>query len=251
MGFLQHKLPALEIAKGNIAKHSLITKFGLNSDIDTGAAEDIFGQGGTYVEPTAARVHAFVSSSTNDASAGTGARTLTVRGVDGSYNAVSETVTMNGTTPVNTVNSYFHIHLVQVATVGSLGYNEGTITATAATDATVTITVEPVNNQSTSSIYLVPNGYKGYIMMIRARMNNATANSAANVDLYVKPFGGGYQLKTRLGVNNSGGSSVENDYTQSCPFIVQGKSFIKMRCSSVTNNNTEVTGDYDLILVQD
>jgi hypothetical protein len=242
---------ALRAAQGLIPKTSIITKFGLNSDVDTGTAEDVIGQGGTYVQPTAARVHNFVSDSVNDTSAGTGARTLLIRGIDGSSNQASETITMNGTTPVASVSSYLHIHLVQVVTVGSTGSNVGTITATAVTDATVTITVEPTLNQSTSSIYLVPTGYKAYIIKIRARMSQATASATSNVDLLVKASGGGYQLKTRLGLNNSGSSFVFNDYTMSSPFIIQAGSFIKMRCSSVSNNNTEIMGEYDLILVQD
>jgi hypothetical protein len=251
MSNLQSKFYALEIARGRVYGHSLITKFGYNPDVDTAAAEDVFGQGGTYVPPTAARIHAFSSSSANDASAGTGARTILIRGIDGSYNAASETITLNGVTGVNTVNSYFHIHLVQVQTAGSTRSNAGVISGVAATDGTTTITVSATDNQSTSSIYMVPVGYKGYIMKARARIGNSIASSAANVDLLVMPFGGGFQLKTRLGINNSGSSFVENDYVNSTPFIVQAKSTIKMRCLSVSNNNTEIAGEYDLILVQD
>ena len=197
---------AIEVARGNISGQSMITKFGYNADIDTAAAEDVFGQGGTYVAPTQARVHDISSSSANDTSAGTGARTVLVRGIDSNYNSVSETIILNGVGNVATVNSY-HIHLMQVITVGSTGSNVGTISATAQTDATVTCTIEPTNNQSTSSIYMVPTGYKGYIMKIRARMGNTISNTSANVDLLVKPFGGGFQLKTKIGLNNAGSST--------------------------------------------
>lgn len=240
-----------EVSKGNIINTSTITKFGYNADVDTAAAEDIIGQQGNYVEPTVARLHNITSSSANDTSAGTGARTVLIRGIDGSYNAVSETLTLNGISSVSTVNSYLHIHLAQVQTVGSTGSNVGTITFTAVTDATVTITIEPTYNQSTSSVYMVPVGYKGYIMKTRARMGNSTAASLADVALLVKPFGGGYQLKTILGMNSTGSSFVENDYANSTPFIIQAKSFIKMRCLSVSNNNTTISAEYDLILVKD
>ena len=243
---------ALEIARGNISGQSIITKFGLNTDVDTGSTpEDIWSVGGTYVPPTVARVHNIASSSASDTSAGTGARTVLIRGKDGSYNAVSETVTLNGTSNVATANSYVHIHLMQVSTAGSAAANVGTISATAQTDATVTCEIPVGLNQSVSSIYMVPTGYKAYMMKMRAHMNNSTANSNATIQLLNKPFGGVFQLKTQITLNNSGSSYIENDYTNSAPFIFQAKSFIKLTCSFVTNNNTQIEGEYDLILVAD
>lgn len=241
---------SLEIAKGNIPRHSLITKFGHNEDVDVASVEDIWNTGGAYVAPTQARVHAIASSSANDASAGTGARTVLIFGVNSVYGRVTEIVTLNGTVTVNTVNSYLHIHLMQVNSSGTGGVNEGVITATAVTDATVTCSIDASQGQSESAIYLVPLGYTAYIMRVRARMNNSTANSACNVALYTFPFGKAWQIKTLLGINNSGSSFIELDYTDSAPFIVPEKSWIKLRAESVTNNNTQVSGEYDLILVQ-
>lgn len=252
MSYIKTTNFSLEVAKGNVTKHSLITKFGHNLDVDTGSVpEDVWNYGGAFVAPTTARVHAIVSSSANDTSAGTGCRTVLIYGINGSYARVTETVTMNGTTPVNTVNSYLHIHLMQIQTVGSVGWNVGDITATAATDATVTCKIDATDGQSESAIYLVPTGYKAYIMRVRARMNNSTANSSANVGLYTIPFGLGMQIKTELGINNTGSSFIELNYTDSSPFIVTEKSWIRMRVINVTNNNTEIQAEYDLILVQD
>lgn len=248
MTYIGTKNYALEIAKGNVSGSTLITKFGHNTDVDTGAAEDLWSQGGLYVAPTVARIHNITSTSVNDTSAGTGMRTVLIRGVNASYVATSETITMNGTSNVATVNSYLHIHLMQSQSAGSGGVNAGTITATAQTDATVTCSMAVGTGQSESAIYLVPTGYTAYIMKIRARMNNATANSAATVSLYTIPFGLALQLKTSIGINNSGSSFIELDYTASAPFVVPEKSWIKLRCDSVTNNNTDVQGEYDLIL---
>lgn len=242
---------ALQAAQGLIPKTSIITKYGYNADVDTGAIEDIWSQGGIYVPPTTARIHNLTSASVNDTAAGTGARTILIRGIDGSYNAVSETLTLNGTTAVPTVNSYVHIHLMQVLTAGSGAANAGILTLTAVTDGTVTCSMIAGDNQSSSSIYLVPVGYKGYIMKIRARTSLGTTATTADVALKVQPFGGVFQLKTVLGLCSSGSSSVEIDYSNSTPFIVQAKSFIKMQSLTVSNNNTPLSAEYDLILVQD
>lgn len=239
----------LEIAKGKIKGHSLITKFGHNEDVDTGAQEDLWNVNGLYVPPTQARIHNIVSTDAADNSADTGARSILVYGVNSAYNRVTEVVTLNGLANVPTVNEYLHIHLMQVYSAGSGGVNVGNITATAVTDATVTCYMDAGEGQSASSVYLVPAGHTAYVMRIRARMNCATASSAAEVALFTIPFNRGLQMKTVIGINNSGASYVELDYTGSAPYIVPEKSWIKLRCMSVTNNNTNVQGEYDLILV--
>jgi len=232
-----------EISKGNIPGSSTITKFGLNDDVDTGTLpEDLWGINGTYVQPTTARIHNFVSTSASDT------MTILIRGINDSFNAVSETITMNGLTNVPTVNSYVHIHLLQ--NTGSTN-NIGVITGTAITDGTVTINMPIGFNQSVSTIYMVPVGYKGYIVRVRGKMTNPVANSGATIQLLNKPFGGVFQLKTQMGLNNSGTSFIELDYTNSTPFIVQGKSMTKLTVLNVTNSNTSAEGEYDLILVQD
>lgn len=251
MAYLHYRDFALEVAKGNIPKHGLITKFGHNADIDTGVDEDVWNQGGTYVAPTVARVHDIVSNAAADTAAGTGARTVLIYGINGSYARTTETVTLNGAVNVPTVNSYLHIHLMQVTSSGTGGVNAGKITATAQTDATVTCSIDAGNGQSESTIYLVPTGYKAYVMRLRSRMNNSTANSAITVALYTYPFGMAWQLKTKMGINNSGTSFAQLDYTGSSPFIVPEKTWIKLRATGATNNNTTVDGEYDLILVQD
>lgn len=114
---------------------------GYTADADAALETIMDGVAGAWVPPTQARVHAVVSGSVNDASAGTGARTVQVTGYNSSRALVSETVTLNGTTPVNTSNSFSHITEMRVLTVGSGGVSAGIITATAATDSTVTSSI--------------------------------------------------------------------------------------------------------------
>jgi len=240
---------SLEIAKGNIPDTGLITKFSHNETVSTGTVpEDVTNNGGVFVAPTQARIHNIISGDANDTAAGTGARTVLIFGVNSVYQRITEVVSLNGTVAVPTVNSYLHIHLIQVNSSGSNETNIGAITATAVTDGTITCTISAGEGQSESSVYLVPIGYTAYIVRVRARMNCVTASSAATVGLYTFPFGKAWQLKTKMGINNSGSSFVELDYTDSAPFIVPEKSWIKLRCTSVTNNNTSIDGEYDLII---
>jgi hypothetical protein len=91
-----------------------------------------------YTEPASAAQRSVGSSSANDASAGTGARTVVVKYFNGSgAGPFEETVTLNGTTPVNTIATDIRfIESIQVATVGSGGSNAGTITLYGSTGGT-------------------------------------------------------------------------------------------------------------------
>jgi hypothetical protein len=82
----------------------------------------------TYTEQASAAIRSLSSSSGSDTAAGIGARQVTITGFDASMNALSEVVTLNGTTAVATTNSYRFIERLQVTSVGTGSFNVGTIT---------------------------------------------------------------------------------------------------------------------------
>lgn len=238
-----------EISRGNKAGMIRLNKSGKNNDIDTGAAEDIWDNGGTWVAPTVSRIHALVSTSVNDTSAGTGARTILLRGISGG-NITTETVTLNGTNPVNTVNSYTMIDYMKVNTAGSLGYNDGVITASAASDTTITAQINAdQTNQTQMAITQVPSGYSLYIYDWDCEMYQSTATSTADVALYTKEPNGVW-LERRISLlSNTGNSSKEDTFTP--PLVIPALSFVKIRCTSVSNNNTKVEGFFNAALIAD
>jgi hypothetical protein len=83
-----------------------------------------------YTEPASAAQRSIASSSANDTSAGTGARTVKITYFDDTLaNRLTETVTLNGTTAVNTVATNIRfIERIEVLTSGSANENVGTIT---------------------------------------------------------------------------------------------------------------------------
>jgi len=117
------------VSLGLVPGWSLVRIIGHNNDIDSGT-EDLWGQGGVKTWPTAAGAVTVVSSSINDAAAGTGARTVLVEGLDANYNPISELYTMNGTTDVVGLQLFFRVQRIQAVTCGSGGENAGAITAT-------------------------------------------------------------------------------------------------------------------------
>lgn len=229
---------------------SYINKFGQNADIDNAATfEDLWDGGGTWAAPTAARVHAIVSTDTNDDSGGTGAEVVRIYGLDGNYNEATEDVTLDGTTPVNTSGSYRMIHrmmVIQYANGANTGVNAGDITATAATDATVTAQISAGYNQTLMAIYMVPAGKRAHIGRLFSSMSSKV-NASVVVELIVKPFGEPPQVKNLWAMQDGGSASYQVHYAV-LPEISE-KSIILLRASSDTDNSA-VAGGFDVILTR-
>jgi len=92
------------------------------------AANDIWPNGGLYPWMTGLTTLEVVSSSANDSAAGTGARTVTISGLDATYTEISSTVTMNGTTAVVIPIQFLRVNSISIASNGTSRRNEGTIT---------------------------------------------------------------------------------------------------------------------------
>jgi len=250
MAYLQNKDFYLEVAKGNVPKHLDYSGWGANEDIDTATVpEDIYLAGGVFIPPTTYRVHNIVSSSVNDTSAGTGARTVHIYGVV-STGLADEIVTLNGVTPVATVNSYSDIYIMFVATAGSGNTNAGQITATAVTDATVTCQIN-VNsfNSIRKAIRLIPPGYKGYLYEWEAGMEQSTSSSSARVILMTKESGGIFITRSIHSLSNSGNSHEKDTFR--VPLKLEAGTWVKCQCTTVSSNNTFIQAGFNLILVQD
>jgi hypothetical protein len=103
--------------------------------ISTAALTRVPVRATTLTEQTTNAQRSVVSANANDTSAGTGARTVRIKYLDQNLNGpYTETITLNGVTPVNTVNTNIcYIESFEVLTAGSGGVNAGIISLKAAT----------------------------------------------------------------------------------------------------------------------
>ena len=197
----------LQVSRGQIQGHSTVIVFGYNPDVDT-SEETVWPDGGTIPHPTSASVLKISSSSADDASAGTGARTVYIEGLDGNYAVVSETVTLNGQTAVNTTNSYLYVNSFYVVTVGSGGANAGNInagtgTVTSGVPAVLYDIIATGYNNRTTGHYCVPAGYTGY--MTNGLFSAGQASGTTAVTGFLKQHGpdGILRVGAVATVNNS------------------------------------------------
>lgn len=222
---------ALDLVNGAFAE----TRNGRNSDVDTAGEEDLWNVGGAWVPITAAQTITIASTSGNDTAAGTGARTALLRGLDGSYNRISETITLNGVTPVVSVNTYTFVSDLEIMTVGSGGTNAGQITGTATTDTTIQFRMAATDGRTQLSWYMVPAGYSalchGYFMS----MNNTAAGAVIRAEFKIKQFGRTFVTRGYASTRNDGNGQAFVPFIP--PLKLPEKTIVKVSATSDTNNS--------------
>jgi hypothetical protein len=239
---------ALQVARGQIPGHSAISVFGYNPDVDT-AEESIWPDGGTVPHPTVASVLKISSSSTDDTSAGTGARTVTIVGLDGSYNQVSESITLNGQTAVNTTNSYLYVNGFYVASTGSGGANAGNINAgtgvvTAGVPAVLYDIIATGYNNRTTAHYCVPAGYTGYLTT--GVITTGQVSGSTSVTAFLKQHG--QDGIVRVGaVSTLNNGSVQYDF--SYPYIISEKNCVGASAIGSAANNS-ASAFFNIVLIK-
>jgi hypothetical protein len=128
-----------------------------------------------------------------------------------------------------------------VKTAGSGGYNVGAITATAATDGTVTASIAALTNQTLMAIWQVPAGNTFFLSRYYASLNGIVA-AHADMELWAKPFGETWQLKHIIGVDTEGVGIVDMKFDP--PMKFTEKTILRMRAST-SGNNSDVSAGFD------
>lgn len=238
----------LQIARNQIQGHSDVLVFGYNPDLDT-TEESIWPNGGTVPHPAAASVLKISSTSTDDTSAGTGARTVVISGLDGNFNTVTETVILNGQTAVNTTNSYLYVNQFYVATLGSGTANAGDInagtgTVTSGVPAVLYDMIATGFNQRTTAHYCVPAGYTGY--MVKGVITAGQATGSTSVTAFLKQHGSDDILRVGAvtAINNG---SVNYDFDP--PYVIPEKNCVGASAIGAAANNS-VSAFFNIVLVK-
>ena len=161
----------LQVARGQIYGHSVVSLFGYQSSVTT-TAIPIWENATTYTYITSASTLSLVSTSASD---DTSAKIL-ISGLDSSFNPISETLAMNGTGAVTTVNSYFRVNSLLMVSPGTgQSTNVGTITLKQSSNIVAQINVGIGKSQST--IYTVPAGYTFYLDLAEVNSSNSYTGS--------------------------------------------------------------------------
>jgi hypothetical protein len=154
------------IVEGFILDHEPVSKLGYNPDVDADV-EDVWIVGGLYVFPTVKQQMEVISSSANDTSDGTGARTVKIYYLDDTFTEKDTTVTLNGTTAVATTpTDIYRINRFEVATAGTGGVAAGNIDIRNVADTPIYSRIGTGQTADRDLIYTVPKGKIMYIVQV-------------------------------------------------------------------------------------
>lgn len=165
----------------------------IRGDVSTAALTTVAVRSTTYNEQTTDAQRSLVSSSVLDTAAGTGARTVkiiyfTSTGVG----PLTETVTLNGILPVNTVaTNICFIEEMEVVTAGSGGLNAGTITLAVSTGGLggTLGTIAIGNNITLWCHHYIATGKTARITAQWAGHDGTTVGSGATFVIRMRPIG--------------------------------------------------------------
>lgn len=175
----------MEIAKGNVPGESLVHKFGRNPSVGTSFVPVAIG--GVYPTPQASGAAAMRVKSggnANDTAAGTGAREITIEGLDETGALASEAVATAGASASSaTTTTFMRVFRVYVSASGnyatqSAGSHSGDIVIenTGGTEYATIASTDFPRGQSQIAAYSVPLGYT-------AKMCGIIINVDSNKDL--------------------------------------------------------------------
>lgn len=240
----------LQVGRGQITGHSVVHVFGHNPDVDDGVEATVWPVPGALLgHPAAPTVMKISSSDTNDTSAGTGARTVYILGINGTGGYVEETVTLNGQTAVNTVNTYDAIERMTVLTVGSGGVNAGVIyagtgTVTSGVPAVKYSAIGIGDNTSLVGSWTCPTGYTGFL--VSGKLTSATTNANQYILGKLKQRGTDGITRTAAITTFAGGDS---SYDFAYPIQISAGESITATATGRGNNN-DVSSYFQIVLVR-
>lgn len=235
-------------ASEDVLLAGIVTAGGSGADVTITA--DTAGAAGNDITLATSETDAVTVSGANltggDDANNTGVLSVRITGVDATYAEVIEDVTLGGTVSVNTTNSFLRINSMVALTVGSNGSAVGNITATAATDSTVSAKIAAGENESRNAFYTVPLNKTGFVFSMFGEMYGAASTIIATVEMLMREYGKGWVSRGVASVN--GGE--ENGRKFTAPIAVPAKADIKLRAATSADNADLVAG-MQLLVVAD
>jgi hypothetical protein len=167
----------LQVSRGLVSGCTAINIFAASNNVGTGTLQTLWENTGTtsYAFPsTAAQMHITSSSATD-----TGTASVLINGLDSSWNLISETITLNGTTVLTTVNSYLRVNnMVMVTPATGQTSNVGTITLKNLANSVTYAQITPAYGRTAMSIYSVPSGYTLWVNNINIFSGDGNGGNA-------------------------------------------------------------------------
>lgn len=234
------------VGLGLVPGATRVAALGNNPDVDTGVVEDVWSGGGIYPWMTGATMLEMVSTSANDSAAGTGARTVLHNPLDTSYIQAPVTLTLNGLTPVAFPAAVFRYNSGLITSAGSGKTNAGDIIIRDAGGGTTRAIIPAGYGITRQAVFTVPAGKTACINSQFFCINRTGGVSRyATFANFIQTSSGFYRMPLELSISER--APYRHD---GLPSIILGeKTDYAFRCSSVSNDNTDVTAAFLGVLI--
>ena len=221
----------LHVKRGYVQGHSTENKFGAAS---VSVVEvPVWAGNSAYTYPTSAAVLGVVGTSTTDNSQ------ITVQGVDGDYNFVSNIVTLNGTTTVTTSGTYLRAYRAFVS-----DDNEPSGDVSIRHSGDLVAKINSGENQTLMALYTVPAGHTAYLYQLNVGSGTENANKYVTFKLRTREQGGVFRTKQKF--NIQGGYMIDE---YSFPITIPEKTDIEITAQS-SSGDQDVHALFDLLIVK-
>ncbi len=177
------------ISEGNVPNHIAFRVEGTNDDVDN-VKEDLWPVGGTYVFPTAGMQMELVSNDVQDSGAGgitpagTGVRSVKITYLDDAWVEKTETVVLDGQTPVTTVaTDIYRIQKMATVTTGTSKKAVGNIDIRHLGNTPIYGRIPVGENHLHQAICTVPLGKKMFIVSWQPGVGHRSGNRYARFEL--------------------------------------------------------------------
>jgi hypothetical protein len=243
-GSFQHNFDApygLGVVSGRFPKLHGVQKFGYNPAVPSNAVETVWDGSSLYVYPDAADyVEVVCDDGTNDVDGGTGARSVTIEGLDANYNKQSETITLTNPDSAGvegrSVNQYIRLFRAYVATAGSQQTNDDDINFYIG-DTNVAL-IKATVGQTLMAVYTVPAGFRAYVVQLDV---GSAKDLEHEISLVVRNGGNAWNTQSFITMR---GGFIEKGYEM--PIVIDEMYDVEIR--AISSATSAVSAGFELLL---
>ena len=236
--------------------HSTRVKFGRNASIAASTPEEV-NSFGDLVRLSTASTLSIVSSSAQDAVAGTGASVIHINYLDANYIEQNVEYTLTGLTPVVTTETAIRVLSCWCTVCGTTQSNLGNIVITAVTGGSTQAYIETLKGQTHQSAYTIPAGKTGYIVSSTFSVAETAGGALKEADAFIQGWLRLYNESSndnyeawretfQVNINNRGAGYAHVPQELQSPILA--KTDIKI-VADVGVNGTEVDARLFILLV--
>ena len=235
MGYVNEKLSSphamLELVHKGVPGTGAVNIFGFNRTLGT-TYQTLWNQTGAYVFPSSAVTMDVVSSSASDT------MQVLISGLDADYKSVAAIVTLNGTTPVTTTQTFLRINSAVILS----GSNVGNITIS--NGGTTYAYIEAEIGITQACVYTVPAGFALYLFRLDFTSGTVNGNKYLSIRNVVTTSAGRTLRVAEATFQNS-----QVSFDRQVPFRIAEKTDFQFEGKSSSSTN-ELSAFIEGILVE-